>query len=133
MKPYAIGDKPLPGYLIVRYIGQGGFGRVWNCKAPGGAEVALKIIDLKEGQGIKEFSAVRLFKNVRHANLVPITGFWLKDAFDNLISDTESAGTVTLMNKSSELLMVMALCDRSLADRLHECIKEGKEAIPLEE
>jgi serine/threonine protein kinase len=133
MKPYILGDKPLPGYTIARFIGQGGFGRVWNCKAPGGAQVALKIIDLHEGQGIKEFSAIRLFKNVRHANLVPITGFWLKDAFDNLISDTESAGTVTLMNKASELLIVMSLCDKSLGDRLHECRKQGLEAIPPEE
>jgi serine/threonine protein kinase len=133
MKPYTIGDKPLPGYQIGRFLGQGGFGRVWNCKGPGGTQVALKIIDLHEGQGIKEFSAIRLFKNVRHANLVPITGFWLKDAYDNIISDTESAGTVTLMNKASELLIVMSLCDKSLAERLHECRKQGLEAIPIEE
>lgn len=133
MKPYTIGDKPLPGYTLGRFIGQGGFGRVWQCKAPGGAPVALKIIDLKEGQGIKEFSAIRLFKSVRHANLVPITGFWLKDAYDNLISDTESAGTVTLMNKASELLIVMAICDKSLTDRLHECRKQGEESIPSAE
>jgi serine/threonine protein kinase len=135
-KQYQAGDRPVPGYQLVRVIGQGGFGKVWLAQAPGKTEVAVKIIPLEGGQGVKEFRAVRLFKQIRHANLTPITAFWLKDETGNMIGDDgpdAEAGTVTLMSKASELVIVMALGDRNLYDRLSDCRAQGMEGVPHEE
>ena len=57
--------------------------------APGGAEAALKIIRLGSREGRKEFRALQLVKRIRHPNLMPIFGFWLKNA-DGLILDDAS-------------------------------------------
>ena len=51
---YQEGDSPIPSYRLVSFLGEGGFGQVWKATAPGGFEVALKIISLSGKQGLKE-------------------------------------------------------------------------------
>src|SRR5438552_16591017 len=76
---YTQGDEPVPGYRLVRMLGWGRFGEVWLAHAPGGFEAALKFISLGSSHGIKEYLAIRLFKQLRHPNLVPLNALWLKD------------------------------------------------------
>ena len=79
---YQRGDEIVPSYKLVRMLGRGGFGEVWEATGPGGTQAAIKIIGLSSRNGQKEFRAIRLVKHIRHPHLVPIYGFWLKDGLD---------------------------------------------------
>ena len=86
--PYKVGDDPIPGYHVVKFLGRGGFGEVWQAEGPGGTCVSLKIItNLSSSQARKEFRALGIVKNIRHPNIVPIIGVWLKDGQGNVLDD----------------------------------------------
>lgn len=119
MGAYAVGDEPVPGYQIIRPLGEGGYGKVWVARSPGDVEIALKIINL-EGQGLKEFRAVGIVKRLRHPNLIPIYAFWLKDEYGNFL-DSSAQDSVNLRGRRSELIIAMGLGEKSLAQRLEEC------------
>lgn len=149
---YREGEEPVPGYRLKRWLGEGGFGVAWMATAPGGTEVALKMIDLSAKNALKEFRALRLVKRIRHPNLTPILAFWMKDAdgfiLDDSLADTGDLDTVgnkaaalknTMMvdteagRKPAELIIAMGLGDMSLSDRLEQCQAEGLEGVPPEE
>lgn len=69
---YCPGDYPVPGYRLFESLGRGNFGEVWLASAPGGMEVALKVIDLSGREGAKEFEALQRVKRIHHPNLVPV-------------------------------------------------------------
>jgi serine/threonine protein kinase len=102
------------GYSLIERIGTGGFAEVWKAKAPGDVLKAIKIIirpvDQIEAQREKE--AMDLIKNLRHHFLLPIHQY---------------------STQEDRLIIVMDLADGSLRDRLNQCRKEGKDAIPLPE
>ena len=150
--PLKIGEEPVPGYRLGRFLGRGGFGQVWQATGPGGIHVALKIIDLSGREGLKEFKALRLMKSVRQANLTPILAFWLKDDDGFLVDEAQVGGDLSAANQAaaspvqgtvlagslskmrpSELIIAMGLGDKTLSDRLRECQQEGLEGIPPEE
>src|SRR5436309_3457501 len=107
---YNVGSQPVPGYRLEKFLGSGGFGSVWKAVAPGGTRVALKIINLEGNQGLKEFRAIRLVRNIHYPNLVPILAFWLKDdtgaILDGSVGDDADSGSF-LRTKASELLIAM--------------------------
>jgi tetratricopeptide (TPR) repeat protein len=150
-RKYREGDEPVPGsgYRLTDFLGRGGFGEVWKASAPGGTEAALKIIQLGGTEGRKEFRALQLVKKIRHTHLVPIFSFWLKNAEGQIIDDalvgsaeTGAADTkpdqlretmappVLVRPLATELIIAMGLGDKSLFDRLQECLAEGREGIP---
>ena len=91
---YRPGDEPIPGFRLTQFMGDGSFGAVWRAEAPGGTEVAIKFIDLRGNYASKELRALQLVKRIRHPNIVPIIGFWLRDEEQNLFDDatTTAAG-----------------------------------------
>jgi serine/threonine protein kinase len=129
---YTKGDEPVPGYRLVKLLGRGGFGEVWMAMAPGGTEVALKIIVLTSSHGLKEFRAIRLVKQIRHPNLVPVHAVWLKDENGNFMDDSQD-NPDTLGSQSVELLIATGLGDKNLLERLQECTKQGLPGIPRDE
>src|SRR5262249_1588790 len=46
MRADGAGDEPVPGYKLVRMVGQGRCGWVWRAEGPGGSAVALKYLPL---------------------------------------------------------------------------------------
>lgn len=102
------------GYKLMKRLGNGSFGEVWRAKAPGGVDVAIKIItrpyDDKTSQ--KELQALKLIEQLRHPYLLSTQAYW---------------------PQQDRLLIVMELADGTLSDRLKECVKEGSQGIPVEE
>src|SRR5437016_4530408 len=64
--------SPPRGFRLLQPLGRGAFGEVWRAEAPGGVEVAVKVIHralkLKEAQ--REFDALQLIKKLRHPFLL---------------------------------------------------------------
>jgi serine/threonine protein kinase len=106
------GSEPIPGYCLVRLLGKGGFGTVWEAQAPGAIPVALKLIPFDSLRADTELRALEIIRNVRHPHLL----------------DTHFA-----VCRDDLLVLAMPLCDHSLADRLRECREQGRQGLPLEE
>src|SRR5207302_1801116 len=65
-------------YRLLKRIGSGTFGEVWKAEAPGGAEVAVKIIarSLNHAEAQQELKALEQVKRLRHPYLVQTHSFW---------------------------------------------------------
>src|SRR5207249_4003660 len=64
------GLEPVPGYRLVRRLGGGGYGEVWQADGPGGFPVALKFVRLGGTAAPVERRALDLLRGVRHSNLL---------------------------------------------------------------
>jgi serine/threonine protein kinase len=134
-----IGDNSLrkgleivPGYRLVRRIGHGGYGTVWEARAPGGKPVALKVIcNLERGTGRQEFKALQLIKSLEHPHLLELHAYWLLDGDGNVIPDDVWAEPHA--PEANTLVIATKLAQMNLQQRLHECQQSGNAGIPPEE
>ncbi len=85
-----------PGYRLESFLGRGQFGQVWRATAPGGAVAAVKFIDLSGGEGAKEHEGIKRVKQIRHANLMPITAIWLLDEHGKAIEEAPNVTEETI-------------------------------------
>jgi serine/threonine protein kinase len=141
------GDKPIEGYTLERFLGAGSFGEVWRAQGPGGVPAALKFIGLDKSSGLKEYRGIQRVKQIRHANLLPMTGIWALDQENRVLSEGALAaleaqhgshrarvrGTLAVEQSfPATLVVAMPLGERSLWDRFVELREAGCE-FPIEE
>jgi serine/threonine-protein kinase len=108
----AAGATPMAGYKLVRLLGRGGFGEVWEARAPGDFHVALKFLRLGMREADMEQRALEVIRHVRHVHLLDVQ-------FATRVADC--------------LVIAMPLCDQTLLDRLHACQAKGRPGIPRNE
>ncbi len=145
--PYAIGDPVLPGYRLVKLLGRGGFGEVWQADAPGGMSVAIKVlVNVGRREGTREYRALQTVKNIRHAHMVPVFGVWLKasdgtclgeadvaEAGRRILGNHGAAGAESAQQAPLELIVAMGLGDGTLYDRLQASVRAGATGLPPEQ
>jgi serine/threonine protein kinase len=111
--------EPIPGYRLIEPLGQGGFGEVWKCEAPGGLFKAIKFVhgnlnvhDASRAMAQQEFNALQRVKGINHPFILSMDRIEVIDG---------------------ELVIVMELADRSLHELLAEHRQQAQAGIPREE
>jgi serine/threonine protein kinase len=112
---WSAGSEPIPGYRLLEPLGQGGYGTVWKCLAPGGLTKAIKFVPAAtatlwdEDLASVEFLALERIKSIRHPFLLSL-------------DRVEPVG--------DHLAIVMELADRTLLEVLHDWQARGRPGIP---
>src|SRR5437016_2697329 len=104
--------EPPSGYRLHSFLGRGACGEVWRGEAPGGVDVAIKLIPRTQRSiaPAAELKALHLIKGLRHQNLLAVQAFFALDDW---------------------LIIVMELADGSLKQRLRQCLDQKLLGIPL--
>jgi serine/threonine-protein kinase len=104
------GKNLLEGYRLTRFLGQGGFGKVWETEGPAREKLALKFIrcgpDMAAPQEIRNILAVRALE---HPNLIRVDRVWADRGY---------------------LVVVMELADGSLQELLSICRRDYNTPVP---
>jgi serine/threonine-protein kinase len=66
------GLVPFPGCRLLRLLGCGGFGEVWEAQAPDGQSMALKFVPCNATDAPREIRSLQQVRQVVHPNLVQI-------------------------------------------------------------
>jgi serine/threonine protein kinase/cytochrome c-type biogenesis protein CcmH/NrfG len=153
---YQQGDEPVRGYRLVKYLGKGSFGDVWQAAGPGGTEVAFKIIKLEDKPGFSDLRSIEHLKKIKHPNLCPVIALWTgggdnaassgilkkRDSGSGIgelartshtLGDFSLDDSIDVRPKAETLFIAMGLGEKSLLERFKECREKGDAGIPTVE
>ncbi len=101
-------------YKLIRRIGYGAYGEVYEAEAPGGVRVAVKRIlrSIDTPAGKSELDALEAMRSVAHPFLLQTQAYWVY---------------------RDQLVIVMELAEGSLADRMKAYKDRGRPGVPPEE
>ncbi|MCD0462176.1 serine/threonine protein kinase [Roseiconus lacunae] len=107
----ALGLQPVAGYELVRKLGSGGYGEVWEAMGPGGFPIAMKFIG-SNSTSSDQLRELEIAKQAKHPNLIATHGAWSLD---------------------ESIAVAMELADQTLGDLFRDRMKAGHAGIERNE
>ncbi|MEZ6134765.1 MAG: protein kinase [Pirellulaceae bacterium] len=106
-----VGYEPIPGYVLRKRLGAGGYGEVWLCDAPGGLQKAIKLIygTVDESHATSELRSLQRIRQVYHPFLLSIERIEII---------------------SNQVVIITELAESSLLDRFEHFRRKGSPGIP---
>src|SRR5262245_11362673 len=110
-------NDPLPtihGYTLVRPLGKGSYGSVWEARGHGGFRAALKFISLAHAGSLAEpeLKALEESKELNHPHLIQTREVFIDDEW---------------------VIIVMEYAAGSLRERFQHCRQNGMPGVPVDE
>ncbi len=120
------------GHKLVKLLGRGVNGEVWEARKPGGKVCAVKVIrNLRDRESKQEFKSLELMRDLNNPYLLEVEAFWLLDAQGEVVP----VETLSKPNPPRVSMLVIATpkAEKNLLQRLKDYQRAGYVGIPLAE
>lgn len=121
------GEMLVPEHTLVRRLGEGGYGQVWEARGPFEKACALKIVRRAESRGTQEYEILSKITQIEHPNLMVPHEIWLL-ANDGSRVRHDRVGKPGHAQPAAVVIKTR-LAEKNLLQRMRECQQQGLEGI----